>query len=169
MKRLLFSLAICTATGVHAQVSYYLGEWTKVNTQANFSALLKLEVSDTDVNADIIWTYLSIDSSDLASVQYYQDKKGKMGIEYTRGQYSPTTHDIIFEGIAKSDPDFIIGLDKYILKLSLNRQVIYGETYSNGDKDGLVYFIRNNDPSLVKAFEQVKQSIKERTKDKAMN
>ena len=164
-KFFIFSAIIILSLNSYSQVSYYKGEWTKINNQSNFSGTLKLEIMDTIVTADILWTYIAIDSTDKASMEYYQNKKGRMGIEYIKGKYSPITHDFIFEGISKTDPDLIIGLDKYILKLSLNKQVIYGETYSNGDKDGLAFFIRNNDPNLIKEMEEMKNKLIRRTQD----
>lgn len=143
----------------NSQTVYYKGEWTKVNSQSNFSCILKLAIQDTIVNADILWMYIAIDSSDILAVDYYKNKKGSMGIEYATGHYTSKTRDIIIQGQSKTDPDLLISLDKYILKLSLNKQVIYGETYSNGDRDGLVYFIKTEDPLIGKEFDRIKARL----------
>ena len=149
MKKLFFtSLLFVAFTVSKSQVIYYTGEWTKINNQSNFSAILRLEIKDTLVTANILWTFMAIDSSDAEALKYYKDKKGKFGIEYAHGKYSASSHDIMMQGEVKTDPDLIIGLDKYLLKWSLDKKVIYGKTYSNGDKDGLVYFIRSDDPAI---------------------
>ena len=168
MKPLILSACLIVLfVSTRAQVSYYKGEWTKIGSQANFSCLLKFEQVDSNVNAAILWTYIAIDSSDPAAVNYYKNKKGRMGIEYARGKFSISNHDIILQGVSKSDPDLIIGLDKYLLKFSLDKKVIYGESYSNGDKDGLVYFIKNDDPGNKENFELMENRLRRRSEDKA--
>lgn len=127
---------------IFAQVTYYKGEWTKINSEDNFSGILKLDIKDTALTGDIIWTFVAIDSNDDASVKYYKSQKGKTGIEYVKGSFFKKNSDIQFEGIEKKDPHMIIGLDKYLLKLSLNKMVIYGRTLSNGENNGLVYFYK---------------------------
>ena len=162
MKRIILTvLIIILFLNSYAQVTYFTGEWTKINNEANFSGILRLEIKDTVVTADILWIYRAIDSSDLQSLEYYRNKKGKMGIEYATGVYSPSNRDIVIQGQVKSDPDLIIGLDKYLLKFSSDEQVIYGKTYSNGDKDGLVYFIKSTDHATPVEF--AKQEIRLRT------
>ena len=168
MKRFLLAAFLVISTFSYAQVTYYKGEWTKIKSAANFSCILKLDLKDSIVHADILWTYNAIDSSDKEYMEYYKNKKGRMGLEFATGKFSSLTNDFILEGTTKIDPDLIIGLDKYLLKLSLNKQVIYGATYSNGDKNGLTYFIRSTDPRLISEFEAMKERLIHRSQDKAL-
>ena len=169
MKKIFLSLAIIFyLSNAFAQVSYYKGEWTKVNSEENFSAFLKLEIKDSVVKGEIIWTFKAIDSADDAAVKYYHGQKGKMGIEYVKGIFSVKTYDIQFEGTSKTDPDLIIGMDKYLLKLSLDRSVIYGRTLANGENNGLVYFYNINDIAGAIEFNALRAKIISKSGDKAL-
>lgn len=169
MKKIFFSLVtLFYLSNAFAQVTYYKGEWTKINSEENFSAFLKLDVKDSVVKGEIIWTYKAIDSADDASVKYYKGQKGKMGIEYVKGIYSSKTYDIQFEGISKTDPDLIIGLDKYLLKLSLDKATIYGRTLSQGENNGLVYFYKANNLIAEKEFNTLRSKILLKSGDKVL-
>lgn len=150
-----------------AQVSYYKGEWTQINHETIFSGLLKIDIKDSLVTGEIIWMFAAIDSANNDLVKYYKDQKGKMGVEYVKGKYSPQTRDIQFEGISKTDPDLIIGMDKYLLKLSANSLVIYGRTLSNGDNNGLVYFYKADNMVGEKQFNMLKSKILSNSGNKA--
>src|SRR5438270_5743142 len=139
----LIPIMFLSVNHVKSQV-YYKGEWTKIGTEANFNGLLKLEIKDSIVKGEIIWIFKAIDSADIELVKYYKGQKGKMGIEFVKGYYTFQTNDIRFEGDSKTDPEEILGLDKYLLKLSADKNVIYGRTFSNGENNGLVYFYRSN-------------------------
>ena len=70
MKKIFLSLAILFSLfNASAQVSYYKGEWTKVNTEDNFSAFLKLEIKDSVATGEIIWKFKAIDSADDAAIK----------------------------------------------------------------------------------------------------
>ena len=160
MKKIFLSLAILFyLSNAFAQVSYYKGEWTKINSEENFSAFLKLEIKDSVATGEIIWTFIAIDSADDVAIKYYKGQKEKMGIEYVKGIYSAKTYDIQFEGTSKTDPDLIIGMDKYLLKLSLDKSVIYGRTLANGENNGLVYFYKVNSLSTTKEFNKLRANI----------
>src|SRR5438874_8832956 len=110
MRRTVFFLIMFLCVNhVKSQVSqvYYKGEWTKIGTEENFSGLLKLEMKDSIVTGEIIWTFKAIDSADAELVKYYKGQKGKMGVEFVKGYYSSKTSDIRFEGDSKTDPDQI--------------------------------------------------------------
>lgn len=162
---LLITIFYCGHT--FSQVTYYKGEWTKINSEANFSGLLKLEIKDSVVTGEIIWIYKAIDSADDNLVKYYKGQKGKMGIEHVKGIYSVATNDIQVEGFAKTDPDVIIGMDKYLLKYSLDKQSIYGRTLADGENNGLVYFHKVNTLAAEKEFKALKSNILLKLGDKA--
>lgn len=152
---------------VSAQVTYYKGEWTTINRQENFSGLLLLDIKDSLVTGEIIWTFVSIDSADVELMKYYKGLKGKMGIENVQGMYLAKTFDIQFQGISKTDPDKIIGMDKYLLKLSRDKLCIYGRTLSNGENNGLVFFYKINTAAAEKEFKNLKAKILLELGDKA--
>lgn len=131
-----------------AQTSYYKGEWTTLNTTELFTGIFKIEIAkDYTVSGTLVWTYVSIDSSKSEMVDLYRGKKGKKGIEYVTGTYNPLTRDISFEGTRKDDPFSVIGTDKYTLKLSSDRNTLYGTTYHNGQNDAY-FFATKMDRSI---------------------
>jgi hypothetical protein len=159
MKRLFAIMILLSSATAFSQVSYYKGEWTKVNTQDNFAGFLRIEIRDTVVTGEIIWTYRSIDSTDETMVKYYKGQKGKMGIEIVEGVFSAASSDIHLQGTSKIDPDNIIGMDKYLLKLSYDKTTMYGRTLSNGENTGLVYFTKVNAAVAEKEFRAKKDKI----------
>ena len=159
MKNVFLFLTILLSLQTVAQVSYDKGEWTKINGGDNFTGFLRMEIKDSVVTGEIIWTFVSIDSADANLVKYYKGQKGKMGIENVTGIYSAKTHDIQFEGLTKTDPDLVIGMDKYLLKLSIDKMVIYGRSLSNGENNGLVYFYKINNGIAAKEFNALKTKI----------
>ena len=169
MKKIFLSLAITFyLSNAFAQISFYKGEWTKINSEENFSAFLKLDIKDSVIKGEIIWTFKAIDSADDTAIKYYKGQKGKMGIEYAKGIVSLKTYDIQFEGTSKTDPDLIIGMDKYLLKLSVDRSVIYGRTLAQGENNGLVYFYKINNLTGEKEFNILRSNILLKSGDKAL-
>jgi hypothetical protein len=57
-----------------------------------------------------------------------QGKIGMTGIESVRGNYDANTGTLIIEGYQKSDPNGVIGLDKYRLVVSDNHRIMGGIT-----------------------------------------
>ncbi|MEP7237212.1 MAG: hypothetical protein ABI685_05095 [Ferruginibacter sp.] len=162
MKRILliFSLLFTLQTGF-AQTSYFKGEWTALNKNDLFTGLFKIEIKkDGTAKAEFIWTYLATDSNSTEYIDMYKDKKGRSGIEYASGNFMAATNDLYFEGKEKDDPLSIIGLDKYHLKLSINKQVLYGTTETEGTNQGLFYAIKMNNTTGEKEFRAAKSKIK---------
>jgi len=92
-------------------------------------------------------------------VNYYKGKKGKTGIEYTAGTYTASTQDVFLSTTELADPHEILGKGKYFLKISLDKQVIYGRTTSmEGTDPGLFYAIKTNMSSAE--FEKLKEKVK---------
>lgn len=162
MKKLLATctLLFCLHHGF-AQVTYYKGEWTRLNKQELFTGIFKI-VTDASgkVKAEIVWTYLAIDSSNSEMMDMYKGKKGKSGIEYAEGNFTAAGNDIYFEGNKTDDPFVILGTDKYHLKLSTNRQVIYGSTETQGSNEGMLYAIKMNDAAGEKEFMDARAKVK---------
>ncbi|MGH8106553.1 MAG: hypothetical protein ACREO2_09550, partial [Arenimonas sp.] len=71
-----------------------------------------------------------------------QVKLGMTGIEFVHGKYDPASRVLTFEGISKTDPNNILGLDKYKLLLADNDNVIGGITLNNGSWRGVFSLTR---------------------------
>ena len=129
-----------------------------------FTGIFKIEIkNDGTVNGQLTWTYLATDSTDDFMVSSYKGKKGKQGLEFVEGKYVPSTHDIHFEGKDKNDPYQLLGLDKYTLKYSADKQVIYGTTATNGTNKGLFYAIKMNNAAGEAAFNTERSKMKIRS------
>jgi hypothetical protein len=150
----------CAST-LFAQTAYYKGEWRTVNKNELFTGIFRVKIKDQSVvTGKLIWVYHATDSSSAELMRLYKDKKGKVAMEIVEGVYNPNTGDIYWEGIDKKDPQQIIGTDKYTLKLSADKRVIYGTTDSNGAKDGLFYGRRMDYKTGAKLFAALRRKIK---------
>jgi hypothetical protein len=162
MKKIFLSLALLlTIQCCFAQVAYYKGEWTMIDRHDLFTGIFKISMNAAGkVKAEIVWTYLAIDSTSKDYMDMYQNKKGKSGIEYAEGNFSSATNDLYFEGIKKDDPFIILGVEKYHLKLAANKQAIYGSTETEGTNKGLLYAVKLNYTAGKKEFRGAKTKIK---------
>ena len=144
-----------------SQVSYYKGEWTTLNKQDLFTGIFKIGMNaEGKVKAEIIWTYLATDSTNKDLVEMYKGKKGRMGIEYAEGYFSASTNDFNFEGKRSDDPFVILGLDKYHIKRSADKQVIYGTTETQGTNEGMLYAVKLSSTVAEKTFMAAKARVK---------
>jgi hypothetical protein len=149
------------ASPLFAQTAYYKGEWRTVNKDELFTGIFRVKIKDQSVvTGKLIWVYHATDSSSAELMQLYKGKKGKVAMEIVEGVYNPVTGDIYWEGTSKKDPQQIIGTDKYTLKLSGDRQVMYGKTDSNGADNGLFYGRRMNYKTGAKLFAALRKKIK---------
>ena len=162
MKKILILLLLsCFICHSHAQVTYYKGEWTKINMHELFTCIIKLEIDNKEhVKGEFLWKFLAIDSSSTSMMDYYKRKKGKTGIEYVDGNYNRSTHDVYVEGKYKDDPFEILGLDKYNLKLSADKKVIYGRTSTGGSNEGLLYAVKMDAAIAQKEMKAAKDQLK---------
>ena len=112
------------------------------------------------MRTEFIWKYISIDSNNAELVEAYKNKKDKTAIEYTEGRYEAGTGDIYLQTESMTDPHHIIGPSKYFLKLSADKQALYGTTTNpNGEEPGLIYAIKMSS-SAAKEFNDLKSKIK---------
>ncbi len=145
-----------------AQVTYYQGEWTRVNKHELFTGVFKIELKSKGVvNATWLWTFKYIDTNDASLSELYQGKSGKKAVEFGAGTWDRNTRDLFVEGLTKNDPNGIIGLDKYSLKLTADGQVIYGKSNSNGNEDGLFYAKKITTAAGIAAFKAAGNLIKQ--------
>jgi hypothetical protein len=158
---LLIFLLLFTLQCSYAQTSYYKGEWTMLNKQDLFTGIFKIEIKkDGTVNAELLWTYLAVDSTRQDMIDLYKGKKGRSGIEYATGNFSAAGNDLYFEGKEKDDPYVILGVDKYHLKLAANKQAIYGTTETGGTNEGLLYAVKMDNETGKKEFSAARSKIK---------
>jgi len=161
MKRIIIlcCLSCLFATG-KAQTSYYKGEWTTLNSPELFTGIFRITIDKNNaVSGILVWTYIAIDSSKSDLVDLYKGKKGKKGIEYVQGTYDPANREILFEGYKKDDPFDVIGTDKYTLKLSSDRNVLYGTTYHNGGNDAYFYAVKTDRSLAEKQINEVRRTL----------
>ena len=132
MKNLFLILFLLNVTSVCSQTQQFNGTWTKVNTSYQFDFDLILEVKESNrVEGYFIWKLVRFDENNTSSKQYYQKKLGMTGKEYVKGTYNRSSGEYILKGYKKQDPNAIIGMDTYHLKLGENGD-IGGTTNANG-------------------------------------
>lgn len=149
------------ANTAFSQVSlFFKGEWSMTDKNDLFTCYCKLEIlPGAAARAEFIWTYIATDSSNQDMVTYYKGKKGKTGIEFARGTYTAHTNDIFLSTTDLNDPDSLLGKGKYYLKISEDRQAIYGKTATmEGTDPGLFYGVKIAISN--KEFEGLKAKIK---------
>lgn len=142
-----------------AQSKYYKGEWSKSNTTYVFNALIKLDYNGNKVAGEIIWTIVTADSTNEASIKYYKSKLNKYGLEVVSGNYNPSTRDLNFLGLSKIDPDTVMGVDIYSLKLTADKKVLTGKTDAGGTNGGFLYAAEINATAGEKEFNAMKAKL----------
>ena len=163
MKKLILALGLCiSGLLVQAQTTmHFKGEWTRMNKSELFTAVMKISIDANGMaKGELLWTYVETDITDNALVEHYKGKKGKQAIEFVEGTYTPSTHDLYFEGKNKTDPNDIIGMDKYNLKLSADKKVLYGLTDDNGSNEGMFYAVRVDGRSVSQQLNAAKVKLK---------
>ncbi len=157
---LIFVLLFAVSTGI-AQVTYYKGEWTMKNKHELFTGIFKIGIKkDGSTTGQFVWTVLAVDSTNSSLLDMYIGKKGMSGIEYAEGTFNAATNDFYFEGKSKDDPNLILGLDKYHLKLAANKQAIYGTTETEGTNEGMLFAVKLTNEAGEKEFMAAKKKIK---------
>ena len=162
MKKIFLSVTLLlTMQYSFAQFAYYQCEWTMVKRHDLFTGIFKISMNAAGkVKAEIVWTYLAIDSTSKDYMEMYSNKKGKSGIEYAKGNFSASTNDIYFEGTKKEDAFIILGLDKYHIKLAANKLVIYGTSETQGTNEGMLYALKMSNTAGKKKFNAAKDAVK---------
>jgi hypothetical protein len=133
MKAILF-IGLFTATfwqNADCQTHLFHGTWTRLGTVYVFEFDLQLEhgASNT-VEGHFNWKFVQYDEDDAFSVSYYQDKIGLTAKEYVRGTWNPADRTYHLKGYKKDDPNAIISLDEYLLKVDGNGD-LGGDTRSH--------------------------------------
>jgi len=71
-----------------------------------------------------------------------QSKLGLTGVEFVKGNYDPVSRVLAVDGYSKTDPNAILGLDKYRLIIAENGAALGGITWDHGSWDGLLGLLR---------------------------
>ena len=90
-----------------------------------------------DVEGYFIWKVTRYDEGSSFSINHYKDKLGTSGQEFVKGNYNPNTQEYILKGYKKEDPNSIIGLDTYHIKVDQNGD-IGGTTKTSGSWQGRI-------------------------------
>lgn len=138
----MFLLAL-TPSGLLAQkqpdfVGSWQGEWSNPNGYIYIADMQLTAASDGSILGRIHWILKQSPRADE------QAKLGMSGIEFVSGTYDTDSRLLSFDGISKTDPNNILGLDKYRLLLAENSNVIGGITLNNGSWRGVFLLTRNN-------------------------
>lgn len=132
MRKILFLIFILNATTLFCQTKNFTGVWTKVKTTYTFEFDLTLDIKEQDkVEGYFKWTVVQYDKNNPLSKNYYQNKIGKTATEYIKGTYAPSQNKYYLKGYKKDDPDNIIGIDTYEIKVDKSGN-IGGTTNANG-------------------------------------
>ncbi len=156
---LILSALLIFSYASFAQAKYYKGEWVQGNSTYLFKSFMQLNFDGSKVKGMIIWTIITPDSNNSFSLSYYaHNRLNRSGIEIVEGSYDPRTRDLSFLGLSKIDPDSVMGVDIYSLKLSADGNVIHGKTDANGKGNG--YFYATLVSGAEKEFNTMKEKIK---------
>lgn len=132
MRFLFLTLLVFITATSFSQTKTYNGSWTKILSTYQFDFDLVLEVNESNqVEGYFVWELVEYDKYNTLSIEYYENKVGMTGTEYVKGTYDPTTQEYKLEGYKKDDPNVIIGLDVYQLKVD-DEGNIGGTTSANG-------------------------------------
>ncbi len=110
----------------------WVGTWTAPEGWV-YQADAVLEAgADNKVTGAIQWTLVK------SPRPAEQGKLGLTGLEFVRGTFLPEAGMVRLEGWSLSDPNQILGMDRYRLILSDDGAVLGGITYHNGPWTGQI-------------------------------
>ena len=134
---LLLLLSLGMSHALSSQTQHFQGTWTKLGTTYVFEFDLVLKHAGNQVEGYFNWKITRLDENELLSKTYYKDKIGLTAKEYVKGTYNPATKEYLLKGYKKDDPNAIIGLDTYRLKVDENGD-LGGDTNANGSWKGRI-------------------------------
>ena len=137
---LVFALALIPsnllAQDQRAFVGHWQGEWSNHSGYIYTADMQLTAASDGSILGKIQWV---LKQSPIADEQA---KLGMSGTEFISGTYDTKNRVLSFDGISKTDPNNILGLDKYKLLLAENSNVMGGITLNNGSWRGVFSLTR---------------------------
>lgn len=142
MKKLLLlfflGLFCSSASQLFGQNKHFQGTWTKVGTTYVFEFDLHLEHSkDNQVTGFFKWQVTGMDDKSKFSQDHYDSRLGTTAKEFVKGTFNPATKTYKLSGYKKEDPNLIISLDHYILKID-EKGDIGGNTRAHGTWKGRI-------------------------------
>ena len=117
-------------------VGHWQGEWSNHSGYIYTADMQLTAASDGSILGKIQWV---LKQSPIADEQA---KLGMSGTEFISGTYDTKNRVLSFDGISKTDPNNILGLDKYKLLLAENSNVMGGITLNNGSWRGVFSLTR---------------------------
>lgn len=134
--------------GTHAQTEHFVGQWTKEGTTYVFDFVLTINHLDGGaVNGQFNWTVARPDELAPESIMWYESKIGHTAIEYVRGSYDNSSGELLLQGYKKEDPNLIISLDHYRLKI-IGEHTLQGNSKAHGTWQGVIDGKRSTEQSL---------------------
>lgn len=137
---LLFTLALIPSSSFAQDqpvfVGNWQGEWSNPTGYVYIADMQLTAASDGSILGKIHWILKQSPNAEE------QAKLGMSGTEFVSGTYDANSRVLTFEGISKSDPNNILGLDKYKLLLADNSNVMGGITLNNGNWRGVFSLMR---------------------------
>jgi hypothetical protein len=113
----------------------WIGSWSSDTHE--YHAVMTLSADGSGgIEGKIDWTLRRSNRPD------YQSKIGKKGVEFVRGRFFSDARVVSVDGYSLDDPNKILGMDKYRLVFSENRQTLGGITWDHGRWIGRI-FLRN--------------------------
>ena len=132
MRSFIFLIFLFTSNILCSQSTQFNGFWTKVNTTYIFEFELILnDAGPTQVEGYFNWRLVKYDEKDRSSQEYYGKKIGLRAREYVKGTFDAKSNVYKLKGYKKDDPDNIIGIDTYNIRIVENGQ-LKGTTNANG-------------------------------------
>ncbi len=136
----IFALAFISATSAAQNQSNFVGEWQgEWSNPSGYIYVANMQLaadSDGNILGKIHWTLKQSPHAEE------QSKLGMSGTEFISGRYDSSSRVLTFQGISKTDPNIILGLDKYKLLLADNNNVLGGITWNNGSWRGVFSLVR---------------------------
>ena len=134
---LLFSLHFFS-NNLFSQTKQFEGTWIRINTTYKFEFDLILKHKENNqVEGYFIWKVVHYDEGSSFSKNHYKNRLGTTGKEFVKGNYNPNTKEYLLKGYKKEDPNRIIGLDTYRIKMDQNGD-IGGTTRTSGTWQGRI-------------------------------
>ncbi len=118
-------------TGPKSMAGVWEGEWSNPDGYL-YTFQMKLDVGSANtISGSIVWVLKKAPpDSDEA------DLIGSKATEFVEGTYHPESRTARFEGLRENDPDDIIDVDVYRVRLSEDGNTFSGESFTGGTWEG---------------------------------
>jgi len=112
------------------------GQWSSPEGFTYLAEMHLEAASNGTIEGQINWTLVKSARAEE------QSKLGLTGVEFVKGKYDPVSRVLAVDGYTKTDPNTILGLDKYRLILAENGAALGGITRNHGSWGGLLGLLR---------------------------